>query len=89
MQKNYESDPYVINDTCVVKTTRKALLVRSRELAGPEMWIPKSVIHADSEIDPDECKPGDEGMLVIEEWFAKTEGLIDEDIKELDFDHWS
>lgn len=35
------------------------------------LWIPKSVIHDDSEV----WKKGDRGKLVIPEWFALKEGI--------------
>jgi hypothetical protein len=36
-----------------------------------EIWIPKSVIHDDSEV----YKEGAEGKLVVARWFAEKEGL--------------
>ena len=39
---------------------------------GEEKWIPKSLIDDDSEV----YKQGDEGKLVLPEWFALKEGLI-------------
>ena len=35
-------------------------------------WIPKSLISDDSEV----WKKGDEGKLVVPEWFAIKEGLV-------------
>lgn len=39
---------------------------------GKFWWIPKSLIHDDSEV----YKKGTSGTLVIPEWFAAKEGLI-------------
>lgn len=40
--------------------------------SGDERWIPKSVIHEDSEV----YQKGHEGTLVVYEWFAEKEELI-------------
>ena len=50
----------------VVTATEKALLV--------EIWVPKSVIHDDSEVFDDDENA--EGMLVLEDWWAEKSGLI-------------
>jgi len=55
----------------VVTATEKALLV---EIEGEEEWVPKSVIHDDSEVFDDDENA--EGMLVLEEWWAEKAGLI-------------
>jgi hypothetical protein len=55
----------------VVTATEKALLV---EIEGEEEWVPKSVIHDDSEVFDDDENA--EGMLVLEEWWAEKSGLI-------------
>lgn len=52
-----------------LKETDLALLV---ELDGEEVWIPKSVIDDDSEV----YRVGDEGTLVVHEWWAEKEGLV-------------
>lgn len=58
-------------DCRVITATEKALLV---DIEGEEKWIPKSVIHDDSEVfDDDENSTG---MLVIKEWWAEKVGLI-------------
>lgn len=38
---------------------------------GNEVWIPKSIIHDDSEV----FKAGTTGRLIIPEWLAKAKGL--------------
>ena len=52
-----------------VKETDLALLV---DLGTDEHWFPKSVIDDDSEV----WQEGDEGDLVVKEWFALKEGLV-------------
>ena len=39
---------------------------------GTKKWLPKSLIDDDSEV----YKKGDEGKLVLPEWFAIKEGLV-------------
>lgn len=57
-----------------IKETAKAILVRFKDNDGQEMWIPKSVIHDDSEVyDVDEHDTGD---LILQTWFAEKEELI-------------
>jgi len=55
----------------VITATEKALLV---EIEGEEEWVPKSVIHDDSEVFDDDENA--EGMLVLEDWWAEKSGLI-------------
>lgn len=57
-----------LGNTKAIKATEKALLV---EVDGDEVWIPQSQIDDDSEV----SKEGDEGKLVISQWFANKEGL--------------
>lgn len=52
-----------------LRETDKALYV---DLGDKKTWIPKSLIHDDSEV----WKAGQSGTLVIPEWFALKEGLI-------------
>lgn len=49
-----------------------ALRVR---FANETRWIPKSVIHDDSEVYELSCDP--DGNVVVEEWWADKEGLSD------------
>lgn len=37
-----------------------------------DVWVPKSQIDDDSEV----WRKGDEGELIISEWFAEKEGLV-------------
>ncbi len=64
-------DDLVLDNTVVVKETVLAILVRIPDVEGDE-WIPKSVIHDDSEV----WKAGDEGTLIVQGWWAEQNGLI-------------
>lgn len=52
-----------------VDATVKAIRVI---IDGKGHWIPNSVVHDDSEV----YRKGDEGTLVVKEWFAIKEGLV-------------
>jgi hypothetical protein len=51
------------------RESAKALLVKLAD--GREVWVPKSVIHDDSEV----WKENTSGKLVVHRWFAEKEGL--------------
>ena len=55
-----------------VRESERALLVDVGAKDGRNHWIPKSLIHDDSEV----WKLGQSGELVVPEWFALQEGLI-------------
>ncbi len=42
------------------------------EVEGEEVWIPKSLVADESEVQ----ERGDEGELIIPEWFAIEKGLV-------------
>jgi hypothetical protein len=54
----------------VSRTTDKALLVYIDDL-GEEVWIPKSVIHDDSEV---YSSTGSTGELIVHSWWAEKNG---------------
>lgn len=60
-------EPFLMGEVLVVRTTDKALLV---EIDEDEVWIPKSVIHEDSDVRDN----GDEGDLVVQLWWAEANG---------------
>lgn len=61
-------------DDCEVKrSTEKALLVYIPDL-DENRWIPRSVVHDDSEVFDDE--ENNKGTLVVEDWFAEKENLV-------------
>ena len=53
----------------VLRETDRAILVTRGK---GELWIPKSVIHDDSEVYED----GDRGKLVVQTWWAEEKDLI-------------
>lgn len=65
--------PAYFSNAEVNAETEKALLVEFSN--GDEKWIPKSVIHEDSEVFNN--TDNDEGELVIKTWWADQEGLLD------------
>ena len=58
-------------DTEVIRGTDKALLIN---IEGEEKWIPKSVIHDDSEVFDD--NENRKGALVLKRWWAEQEDLV-------------
>ena len=66
------SDPVNIGVGHAIKETERALLV-VLESDGEEHWIPKSVMHDDSEVFDD--ADNSEGDVVVKRWFAEREGL--------------
>jgi hypothetical protein len=58
-----------LDDATVEAETDLALLCNINE---KKHWIPKSVVHEDSEVSSE----GDTGTIVIMRWFAEKEGLV-------------
>lgn len=56
-----------VGDAEVIRETDKALMVRLRDFKDKEVWVPKSQIHADSEV----WKSGDSGVLVVSRWLKQ------------------
>lgn len=56
----------------VVGGTRDALKIMLDDLSV--RWIPRSVVHEDSDVPPD-ARNGDEGELFVAQWWAEKEGL--------------
>jgi hypothetical protein len=68
-----DSDSESLGQGKVIKATDKALQVELTDL-GETRWIPRSVIHDDSEVyDEGENK---EGEVVVKQWWANQEGLV-------------
>lgn len=65
-------DPCSLGNGKVVRSTPKALLVELE--SGEEQWVPRSVIHDDSEVYTDEGENA-EGELIVLQWWADKEGL--------------
>jgi hypothetical protein len=58
-----------LEDVTVEAETDLALLC---SVEDKKLWIPKSVVHEDSEVQSE----GDIGTIVIMRWFAEKEGLV-------------
>jgi hypothetical protein len=56
-------------ETPVLSETAKAILV---DVEGEEVWIPKSMIHDDSEV----FRQGHTGTLIVSRWIAEQKGLV-------------
>jgi len=59
------------HDVVAKRATEKALLC---EIDGEDIWVPKSVIHDDSEVYDDE--DNSQGLLAVKKWWAESNGLI-------------
>ena len=62
-------DAVELEDVTVEAETDLALLCI---IDDKQRWIPKSVVHEDSEVSGE----GDSGTIVILRWFAEKEGLV-------------
>jgi hypothetical protein len=61
-------EPVVVGDAEPIREKEKALLLN---IEGVERWVPKSVIHDDSEV----WEMGQKtGSLVVKRWFAAKNG---------------
>lgn len=63
-------EPFIMGDAEVLRESNngKNLLF---DVEGEEIWVPKKVIHDDSEVWK---YPQDEGTLVVEYWWAEKQG---------------
>lgn len=66
------AEGYELGEGIVLRTTEAAVLV---EVENEEIWIPKSLLHEDSEIDED-SEPDQEGSVVVPLWWAEQEGYV-------------
>lgn len=68
------SEAFRVGAARVIGSTEKALRVRFSEgaLVAGETWIPRSVIHDDSEVY--DALNNASGELVVVRWFARKEG---------------
>lgn len=62
------SEPHTMGEVKVTAETAKALLCVP--IKGGQYWIPKSVVHDDSEV----WKKDDSGKLVVKYWWAEKNG---------------
>lgn len=65
------SDGTKLGEGKVTKATDKALFVELE--SGESKWIPKSVLHDDSEVYDEGANK--EGEVVVKSWWAEKEGL--------------
>ena len=68
-ERNEEELTDLGDEIVLVHETAKALLV---EIEGDERWIPKSLVREGTRL-----VKGEKGTLVIPEWFAHKEGLVE------------
>jgi len=61
-----------ISDATVIAIGPKSYRV---SFGSNSMWVPRSQVHATSEIDRDNAKYGDHGILVISRWIAGEKGF--------------
>jgi hypothetical protein len=71
MAEEYQEDYVLFEESHATADTPMALLVRCKELASA-IWVPKSVIHDDSEV----WKPFTNGNLIVSRWWAEKRGLV-------------
>jgi hypothetical protein len=64
--------PFSLGASVVIKETDRAVLVRIADADEP-VWIPKSVIHDDSEAFDD--LDNREGDLIVHAWWAEANGF--------------
>ena len=64
-----DDEGFGLGEARVIGSTEKALRVRC---AHGETWIPRSVVHDDSEVY--DALNNATGKLVVEQWFARKEG---------------
>lgn len=68
-----EAPPESLGHGKVVKSSDKALQIELTDL-GETRWIPRSVIHANSDVYDDDSNK--EGEVVVNQWWANQEGLV-------------
>lgn len=59
--------PFSFPEGVITRETEKALLY---EFGPDKIWVPKSVVHDDSDI----WKKGEEGVLTVKAWWASANG---------------
>ncbi len=72
MHDDDDNEPYKAQARAIAESAKALKVVIKTEDGTREMWVPKSVIHDDSEVYglPDNA----EGKLVLQAWFAREEG---------------
>jgi hypothetical protein len=65
-------DTYSRVKTYFLRASEKAVLIRSY---GRDVWVPRSLLHADSDTRIPDMGGGEEVILQIREWFVEQESL--------------
>ncbi|HUI23280.1 MAG TPA: hypothetical protein VLY82_02690 [Nitrososphaerales archaeon] len=66
----HNNEPVSVEVELAIASTDQAILIRIED-GEEEIWIPKSQIHADSEV----SEEGDSGTLIIPRWLAREKGI--------------
>ena len=70
-----DDEPYKAPARVIAESAKALKVVIETSNGSREMWVPKSVIHDDSEVfDNVDNK---DGKLVLKAWFAREEGLAE------------
>lgn len=69
MPRDEEDQTHNMGEGKITAETAKAILF---EADGKKTWIPKSVIHDDSEV----WEKGHEGPLIVKQWWAEKNGYV-------------
>jgi hypothetical protein len=68
VSREEDDEGYVFEDCEIIHQTDRALKVRLDD--GTEIWVPKSVVHDNSEI----WKAEEKGDLTVKHWWARSSG---------------
>jgi hypothetical protein len=68
-----EATPASLGHGKVIKASDKALQIELTDL-GETRWVPRSMIHDDSEVYDEGANK--DGEVVVNEWWANQEGLV-------------
>ena len=66
-RRDDEDETHAMGEGRCTRETEKAILVR---IDDKETWVPKSVVHDDSDV----WKTGDEGTIIVKRWWAEKNG---------------
>jgi len=67
--------PVRLGDVTVLRETDKAILCRRGTMFAESFWVPKSVVHDDSDVWADTDDGRGPGVLVVAGWWAEDRGL--------------
>lgn len=72
MAPPFMNEGHILGQASIIRTTEKAILVKLEDEDDREVWIPKSVIHDNSEVYSEQSSTG---LLVVQEWWANKNGF--------------